>query len=239
MVVILFKKEVLMSGSISQTITYLSKGGIVMIPIIFCSLLALAIFIERLWAMKKDKVLPVALFATVESLLKENKIGEALYMCGRNDSCLSRIILAGLKSHGRRTSDIKEAIEESGRREVASLDRYTGILGTIANITPLLGLLGTVSGMIKAFDVISTGGVGDPAVLAGGISEALITTASGLTVAIPTFVAYKFLTGRADRLVIDMEEYSLNLVELLKDEETVQKELSSKQVETAQTSSEQ
>lgn len=214
------------------------KGGIIMIPIISCSIFALAIFIERLWSTKKEKVIPADLFVTVERLIKETKIGEALYMCGRNDSCLSRIILAGLKSHGRRTADIKEAIEEAGRREVASLDRYTGILGTIANITPLLGLLGTVSGMIKAFNVIAAGGVGDPAVLAGGISEALITTASGLSVAIPTFVAYKFLTGRADRLVLDMEEHSLNLVELLKDEGVVQRERSYDQTDTAQASSE-
>ena len=231
MVVILFKKEVFMFDSIL-------KGGIIMIPIIFCSLFALAIFMERLWSTKKEKVIPADLFVTVERLIKETKIGEALYMCGRNDSCLSRIILAGLKSHGRRISDIKEVIEEAGRREVASLDRYTGILGTIANITPLLGLLGTVSGMIKAFNVIAAGGVGDPAVLAGGISEALITTASGLSVAIPTFVAYKFLMGRADRLVLDMEEHSLNLVELLKDEATVQRERSYDQPETAQASSE-
>jgi biopolymer transport protein ExbB len=215
------------------------KGGIIMIPIISCSILALAIFIERFWSTKKEKVIPADLFVTVERLIKETKIGEALYMCGRNDSCLSRIILAGLKSHGRRIADIKEAIEEAGRREVASLDRYTGILGTIANITPLLGLLGTVSGMIKAFNVIAAGGVGDPAVLAGGISEALITTASGLSVAIPTFVAYKFLMGRADRLVLDMEEHSLNLVELLKDEEAIHRELNHNQTETAQASSEQ
>ncbi|MBE9536050.1 MAG: MotA/TolQ/ExbB proton channel family protein [Proteobacteria bacterium] len=226
-----------MFGSISQTFEYLSKGGIVMIPIISCSLFALAIFIERLWSMKKENVLPADLFATVERLLKENKVGEALYMCGRNDSCLSRIILTALKSHGRRTSDIKEAIEEAGRREVTLLDKHTGILGTIANISPLLGLLGTVSGMIKAFNVIAAGGVGDPAVLAGGISEALITTASGLTVAIPTFVAYKFLTSRADQLVIDMEEYSLNLVDLLKTEEEVNKKKKKKPAKTAETSS--
>lgn len=226
-----------MFSSIAQTISSLSKGGIIMIPIISCSLFALAIFIERLWSMKREKVLPIDLFATVERLIKENKIGEALYMCGRNDSSLSRIILAGLKSHGRRTSDMREAIEEAGRRETTLLDKYTGVLGTIANISPLLGLLGTVSGMIKAFNVIAAGGVGDPAVLAGGISEALVTTASGLTVAIPAFVAYKFLTSRADQLVIDMEEYSLNLVDILKTEDAVQKEINYNHANNTQVSS--
>lgn len=207
-----------MFSSITHTISYLAKGGIVMIPIVLCSMLALSIFIERLWSVKRERVLPKALFRNVEHMLREGKIGEALYLCGRNDSCLSRIILAGLKSHGKRASDIKEAIEEAGRREVALLDKHTGILGTVANITPLLGLLGTVSGMIKAFEVISEAGIGDPAVLAGGISEALITTASGLTVAIPAFVSYKFLLSRTDALVMEMEEYSLRLSELLQEE---------------------
>lgn len=213
-----------MFSTISQTATYLSKGGFVMFPIIFCSFLALAVFIERFWALKRDKVIPAPLFSAVENLITEDNIGEALHICGRNDSCLARILMSGLKSHGRRASDIKEVIEEAGRREVVHLDKYTGILGTIANITPLLGLLGTVSGMIKAFNVISTVGVGDPAVLAGGISEALITTASGLTVAIPTFVAYKYLLSRADSIVFEIEDYSFHLLELLKEGRTLQGE---------------
>lgn len=208
-----------MFENISHSIEYLSKGGVIMLPIAFCSLLALAVFIERLLALKRDKVIPAGFFTEVENMILKNKIEDAVHICTENGSSIARILRSGLRAHGKRRSDIKEAIEEAGRREVALLDKYTGILGTIANITPLLGLLGTVSGMIKAFNVISTAGVGDPSVLAGGISEALITTASGLTVAIPTFVAYKYILARADSLVTDMEEHSTHIVDLLKWEE--------------------
>ena len=201
-------------------------GGIVMIPIVFCSFLALAVFIERLLALKREKIMPTGLFGEIKNLILEDKADDASELCDSNGSSLSRIIKTGLKNHGRPREAVKEVIEEAGRREVALLDKYTGIIGTIANITPLLGLLGTVSGMMKAFDEISIGGMGDPAVLAGGISEALITTASGLTVAIPAFVAYKFLLSRADSFVFEMEAYSVDLVELLKGEEEKPKKVS-------------
>ena len=204
---------------ISNSIAYMAKGGIVMVPIVFCSFLALAVFIERLLTLKREKVIPAPLFDEIKRLILQGKAAEALERCQTNGSSLARIISVGIKNHGRPREAVKEALEEVGRREVALLDKYTGIMGTIANIAPLLGLLGTVSGMIKAFNVISAAGVGDPAVLAGGISEALITTAAGLTVAIPTFVAYKYLLSRADTLVIEMEEYSTELVEMLKGEE--------------------
>lgn len=188
-----------------------------MIPIVFCSILALAVFIERLWYLKRSRIIPSGFFNEITDLITRNDIDAALNLCDRNDSSLSRILQTGIKSHGMPRSAVKEVIEEAGRREVALLDKYTGILGTVANITPLLGLLGTVSGMIKAFNVISAAGVGDPGVLAGGISEALITTASGLTVAIPTFVAYKYLLSKADSLVMEMEDYSARGVEILKE----------------------
>ena len=210
-----------MFAYISESISYLSKGGIVMIPIIFCSFFALAVFIERFLSLKRQKVIPADLFDEVKVHIQDNRAAEALEICGKNDSSLARIITAGIKNHGKPREAVKEAIEEAGRREVALLDKYTGIMGTIANITPLLGLLGTVSGMIKAFNVISAVGVGEPAVLAGGISEALITTASGLTVAIPTFVGYKYILSRADSLVMEMEDYSIDVVELMKGEEVV------------------
>jgi biopolymer transport protein ExbB len=204
---------------IAQTFSYLSKGGIIILPIIFCSFLALAVFIERLWTLRRHKIIPGHLLTRVESFIKDNKPSEALEFCQEDGSVLSRIIQTGIKNHGKPREAVKEVIEESGRKEAAYLDKHLEILGTIANITPLLGLLGTVSGMMKAFNVISAQGVGDPALLAGGISEALITTAAGLTVAIPTFVGYKYLTGTADTYVMEMEEHSIYLVELLKEEE--------------------
>lgn len=215
-----------MFASIGNSISYLSNGGPVMIPIIFCSFLALSVFIERLLTLKREKIMPPDFFEGIKKLILADKAGEAFNLCDSNDSSLARVIKVGLKNHGRPREAVKEVIEEAGRREVAILDKYTGIVGTIANITPLLGLLGTVSGMIKAFDVISAVGVGDPAILAGGISEALITTASGLTVAIPAFVAYKFLLSRADTYVLEMEAYSIDLVELLKGEEEKPKKAS-------------
>lgn len=187
-----------------------------MIPIIFCSFLSLAVFIERLCSLKKQKVIPEKLFRAVDKLISDGSIDDALTLCDRDGSSLSRIIKVGIKNHGKTREAVKEVIEEVGSREAARLDRYTGIMGTVANITPLLGLLGTVSGMIKVFAVISTEGVGDPGMLAGGISEALITTASGLSVAIPTYVAYKYILSKADSLVIEMEEHSTYVVELLK-----------------------
>jgi len=204
---------------IAESMAFLSKGGIVMIPIIICSLIGFAVFVERLLALKREKIIPINLFEETKALVLEHKIDEALELCNANGSSLARILRVGIKNYGRPREAVKEVIEEVGRREVAFLDKYTGIMGTVANITPLLGLLGTVSGMIKAFNVISAVGVGDPAVLAGGISEALITTASGLTVAIPTFVGYKFLLSKADILVIEMEEFSTDVVELLKGED--------------------
>ncbi|MDH3974646.1 MAG: MotA/TolQ/ExbB proton channel family protein [Deltaproteobacteria bacterium] len=208
-----------MISYISESAAFLSKGGIVMIPIIICSLIGFAVFVERLLALKRDKIIPADLFEETKVLILDHKINEALELCNANGSSLARILRVGIKNYGRSREAVKEVIEEVGRREVAFLDKYTGIMGTVANITPLLGLLGTVSGMIKAFNLISSVGVGDPAVLAGGISEALITTASGLTVAIPTFVGYKFLLSKADILVIEMEEFSTDVVELLKGEE--------------------
>ncbi len=207
-----------MVTNISETFDFLAKGGIIMVPIIFCSFLSLAVFIERLSSLKKQRVIPKKLFRAVEELIREGRIEDAIKLCDRDGSSLSRIIKVGIRNHGKTREAVKEAIEEVGSREVARLDKYTGIMGTIASITPLLGLLGTVSGMIKVFAVISTEGVGNPGVLAGGISEALITTASGLSVAIPTFVAYKYILSKADSLVIEMEEHSTHVVELLKAE---------------------
>lgn len=199
-----------------HTTAYLAKGGIIMIPIVLCSFLALAVFIERLLTLKRSKIIPRDFFNDVSELILKNKIEEADKLCDENESSLARIIAVGIRYHEEPIEVVKENITEAGRREVAKMDRHTPIIGTVANITPLLGLLGTVSGMIKAFNVISTVGVGDPSVLAGGISEALITTAAGLTVAIPSFVGYKYILGLADNYVMEMEEYSTHIVEILK-----------------------
>ena len=196
-------------------IEFIVRGGIFMYPIIGCSVIALAVFFERLWVLRRIYVIPKKFIHSVEEMLKKNKISEALFLCQSNNSSIARIFQAGLKNAGKGMWFIKESIEERGGREAVILEKHIGILSTIAHLTPLLGLLGTVSGLIKTFNVLSIQGPGDAASLAGGIAEALITTAAGLTIAIPTLVGYRFLKDRADSLIFAMEDRSLKLVELM------------------------
>lgn len=191
------------------------KGGIFMYPIIFCSIVALAIFLERLWVLRRKHNIPQEFILSVEDLLKKQKISEAIFLCRNDMSSIAKIFLAGLRSTQKGMWLVKEAIEERGSREATILEKNVDILSTIANLTPLLGLLGTVSGMIKTFNAISVQGIGNPAPLAGGIAEALITTATGLCIAIPTLVCYRFLKDKASALIFEMEENSIRLVEIM------------------------
>jgi len=191
------------------------KGGIFMYPIIFCSIVALAIFLERLWVLRRKNIIPQDFVNNVEGLLKKQKISEAVFLCQNDMSSIAKIFLAGLRSTQKGMWLVKEAIEERGSREATILEKNVDILSTIANLTPLLGLLGTVSGMIKTFNAISVQGIGNPAPLAGGIAEALITTATGLCIAIPTLVCYRFLKDKASALIFEMEENSIGLVDLM------------------------
>ena len=193
----------------------LIKGGVFIYPIILCSIIALAVFIERLWLLRRKRVIPSEFIRRIEDMLRKQKISDAIFLCQGDSSSIARIFLAGLKSSGRGMWLVKEAIEERGGREAAILEKHVNILSTIANLTPLLGLLGTVSGMIKTFNVISVQGVGNPAPLAGGIAEALITTASGLCIAIPTLVCYRILKDKAESLIFEMEENSIKIIEIM------------------------
>ncbi len=186
-----------------------------MYPIIFCSIVALAIFLERLWVLRRKNIIPQDFVNNVEGLLKKQKISEAVFLCQNDMSSIAKIFLAGLRSTQKGMWLVKEAIEERGSREATILEKNVDILSTIANLTPLLGLLGTVSGMIKTFNAISVQGIGNPAPLAGGIAEALITTATGLCIAIPTLVCYRFLKDKASSLIFEMEENSIRLVDLM------------------------
>ena len=191
------------------------KGGPFMYPILFCSVLSLAIFLERLWALRKKMILPTDFISKVEELVERDKVEDAIFLCHGNDSTIARIFLAGLKNARLGMWLVKESIEEKGRREGILLERNIGVLLTIANLSPLLGLLGTVSGMIKSFNTISTYNVSSAAPLAGGIAEALITTAAGLLVAIPTLVVYRFLLDKAQMLIFQMEESSTKLIDAM------------------------
>jgi biopolymer transport protein ExbB len=190
-------------------------GGWLMAPIIACSVITLAIVAERLWALRASRVTPRHLVAQVWTLQKNNQLDYATINKLRDSSPLGRVLAAGLMNRHHAREIMKESIEEMGRQVVHELERYLNPLGTIAAITPLLGLLGTVIGMIKVFTAITAYGVGNPGVLAGGISEALITTAAGLAVAIPSLMFYRHLRGRVDALVIRMEEEALKLVEVI------------------------
>jgi biopolymer transport protein ExbB len=198
---------------------FIVKGGIFMYPIILCSVLSLALFFEKMWSLRRGKVIPESLLTEVELFLKKGKIQEALKACDGNGSSIARIFSTGIGHYGKKREVIKERVEEIGRREAALLDRYVDGLATIASVSTLLGLLGTISGMIKIFSVISLQSVVNPSALAGGISEALYTTAAGLTVAIPTLIFYRYLSSKSSVLIIAMEECAAQMVELIKEKE--------------------
>jgi biopolymer transport protein ExbB len=186
-----------------------------MAPILAFSVIALGIFLERLWVLRRELILPEEPLRQLENFLRKKMIPEARTYCQKHPSPLTRILFAGLQQFGNSRELIKENMEERGKAESLELKKYIGLLHTIASVSPLLGLLGTVSGMIKVFSTISVEGVGNPASLATGISEALITTAAGLTVAIPTFLGQRYLAARAERLVHMLEEYATYLLNLL------------------------
>jgi biopolymer transport protein ExbB len=190
-------------------------GGWLMVPILLCSVIAMAIVAERFWTLQRKRITPSNLVVQVWQWAKSGKLDDDRIRALRRSSPLGRILAAGLVNRDSSRELMKENIEDVGRHVVHELDRYLNTLGTIASITPLLGLLGTVIGMIKVFAVITTQGVGDPGVLAGGISEALITTAAGLTVAIPTLMFHRYFRGHVDELVITMEQEALKMVEAM------------------------
>jgi biopolymer transport protein ExbB len=190
-------------------------GGIMMGPIILASIVTAAIFLERLWTLQTKRVLPAELTEKVWRWVEQRQIQDKHIAALQQNSPLGKILAAGLTNRNRDRSIIRESIEDTGRHVVHELDRFIGTLGTIASLSPLMGLLGTVFGMIHTFNSITVSGIGNPASLAGGIAEALITTAAGLTVAIPSLLAYKYLRGRVQTLVVQMEKEAIKLVEAI------------------------
>lgn len=190
-------------------------GGWLMLPIITCSIVALAITIERFWTLQKERVTPKYLAAKIWEWSKDGKLDENRIFQIRKSSPLGRVLASGLLNKNYDREIMKESIEETGRHVAYELQRFLNTLGTIAAISPLLGLLGTVIGMIQVFSVITSVGVGDPGELAGGISKALITTATGLSVAIPSLIFVRYFRRRVDGLVVGMEEEAIKLVEVM------------------------
>ncbi|PCH60103.1 MAG: biopolymer transporter ExbB [Gammaproteobacteria bacterium] len=186
-----------------------------MYPILLCSVIAMAIVIERFWALRRKAVCPVNLVTDIWQWAQHGQLDASRLSGLRNGSPLGRVLAAAIINLRHSREIMKEAVEEHGRQVVHELERYLNTLGTIASITPLLGLLGTVIGMIKVFAAITDQGVGNPTVLAGGISEALLTTAAGISVAIPSLMFYRHFQRRVTELANIMEQEALKLVEVL------------------------
>lgn len=200
----------------------MQKGGPLMYLILFCSVLSLAIIIERLIVLQRVKIDVPAFMHKVLEAVRRNRMMEAIEICDRTQGPLGSIIKAGLLKSSASRQEIKEAMEEAALNEVPRLEKNLNILATIAHVTPLIGLLGTVTGMVEAFQVIQEKAAAfspvSPGDLAGGIWEALLTTVGGLSVAIPTLVAYNFLVTKVDNFILNMERAATELVQVLKGE---------------------
>ena len=199
----------------------IQSGGWMMVPIIISSILALAITVERFWTLRAEQIAPKDLLAKVWGWMKNNLLDSSRIKELRASSPLGRVLAAGLMNsrHGR--TIMKESIEEVASHEIHEMERYLSALGTIAAVAPLMGLLGTVIGMIKVFSEIVIAGTGQANLLAGGISEALITTAAGMVVAIPALIAHRMLQRRVDEVVVFMEQEAIKLVDVLHGEREV------------------
>ncbi|MGD9653077.1 MAG: MotA/TolQ/ExbB proton channel family protein [Candidatus Dadabacteria bacterium] len=192
-----------------------SKGGIFMYPILLSSIVGLGIFLQKMWTLRPQRVIPDNFLGQLYRMLAQGKLSEAETFARANDSSAARIASAALENADKPEDGLAETIEEAGRKESLDLLRYIEGLGAISNVATLLGLLGTISGMIKIFDVIALKPIVNPPELAGGISEALYTTAFGLMVAIPAFIAYKYSVGKADELISLMEEEGRKMLEYI------------------------
>jgi biopolymer transport protein ExbB len=190
-------------------------GGPLMWPIILCSIGAAAIILERLWTLQDKRVVPPDLTQKVRHLIETNQINDKVIAALQQNSALGQLLAAALANRHRSREVIMERLEDSGRHIVHELERFLSTLGTIAGVSPLLGLLGTVTGIIKSFNAIQAGGMGDPRALSGGIAEALIATAAGLCVAIPALISYRFLRGRVERIVVEMEKDAVRIADAI------------------------
>ncbi|HXW75648.1 MAG TPA: MotA/TolQ/ExbB proton channel family protein [Steroidobacteraceae bacterium] len=184
-------------------------------PIILCSIIAAAIILERLWTLQDKRVLPRELPQRVWQLIEANQVNDKVIAALEQNSPLGRLLAIGLANRHRPREIVMERLEDTGRHVVHELERFINTLGTIAGISPLLGLLGTVTGIIRAFNAIQAGGMGDPRALSGGIAEALICTVAGLCVAIPALIFYRYLRGRVDGIVVEMEKQAIRMADAL------------------------
>ncbi|HEY7871132.1 MAG TPA: MotA/TolQ/ExbB proton channel family protein [Rudaea sp.] len=193
----------------------LIAGGWPMVPILLCSAVALAIILERFWSLRRKSVVPAELGEQVLAWARTRKLDPGHIETLRANSPLGEILAAALSVRMRSREIIKERVEDTGRHVVHRLERFLNTLGTIALISPLLGLLGTVFGLIEMFFAVMVSGVGDPLKMAGGIGQALVCTAAGLCVAIPAYFFHRYFRGRVADYVVNMEEQTIRLIDEL------------------------
>jgi biopolymer transport protein ExbB len=197
-----------MFDSFQHAYAFVARGGPVMVPIFLSSLACLTLILERAWVLRRERIIPLRLEEELRTLLSERKTSEAITLCRSHDVSLARITAAGLSQNSANPSGVKDALESGGKKEVQYMERNLDFLAMLAAVAPLLGLLGTVIGIIQAFLVVGAVGLGDPLKLSSGIAEALICTAAGLVVAIPAVVFHRIFLHKVDRLVAELEEFS-------------------------------
>lgn len=197
----------------------INKGGPVMILLIVCSIFALAIILERFWLLYKMRIDASRFLENIVDTLKRQRVKEAIEACDKSPHPIGLILKAGIIKSGRSREEIKEAMDDASLYEVPRMEKNLGFLATLAHICPLLGLLGTVTGLVRCFQIIQLKSVGfhpvSPGDLAGGIWEALITTVAGLSIAIPTYVAYNYLVNHVNGFILDMERSATELLNFL------------------------
>lgn len=202
--------------SVKVSSQFLSKGGVLIVPIILCSIIALAIIIERLWYYRHIGGHPRQLYAQITTLVQAGEFDQAIRACEQERGIFARLFAHILRHRHRRVEELEKLVSMAGTREIQHLSQHVRGLGIIGSITPLIGLLGTVVGMVKTFmSIADASGQVNPSLLAGGIWEALLTTAAGLAVAIPVVIMYHYFEGVTERFAMQMKSYSIECIDLM------------------------
>ncbi|MCL4468135.1 MAG: MotA/TolQ/ExbB proton channel family protein [Deltaproteobacteria bacterium] len=198
----------------------LSKGGIFVYLILVFSIFSMGIFIEKLWSLRASKVIPDNFIIALEGLLRNRDFEKSLELCKRDNSSIARIMLVAINNIGKDAETLKGLLESAGKEEIIRLSRFEEGISAVAATTPLLGLLGTVFGIIKAFNVIAVGGIGNPSLLANGISEALSATAAGLGAAVVSYIAYKYIDGKVTKISVALSGAAGRILSILPPRDT-------------------
>lgn len=193
----------------------LAKGGIFVYLILVFSIFSVGIFLEKLWSLRASKILPGSFVIAIEGLLKNGDLEKSMELCRNDGSSIARIMLVAINNIGMGTDTVKELVESAGKQEILRIGRFAEGMSAVAATTPLLGLLGTVFGIIKAFNVIAAGGIGNPSLLASGISEALFATAAGLGAAVVSYIAYKYIDGRLTKIAVALSGTATRILSLI------------------------